>query len=66
MPWSRAWRIERHRLSLEEEIKLQLAKVEQVTNKINQETKQKLNLFEKEQSVLNKIYSPFKVIRGKK
>jgi len=51
---------------LEEEIKLQLAKVEQVTNKINQETKQKLNLFEKEQSVLNKIYSPFKVIRGKK
>ena len=51
---------------LEEELRMQLAKVAEVTNRISEETKQKLNIFEKEQSVMNKIYSPFKVIRGKK
>ena len=56
---------EQHK-KLEEELRVQLAKVAEVTNRISNETKQKLNIFEKEQSVMNKIYSPFKVIRGKK
>ena len=51
---------------LEEELKVQLAKVAEVTNRIQHETEQKLNLFEKEQSIINKIYQPLKVIRGKK
>ena len=55
---------EQHK-KLEEELRVQLAKVAEVTNRISNETKQKLNIFEKEQSVMNKIYSPFKVIRGK-
>ena len=56
---------EKHK-KLEEELREQLAKVAEVTNRISNETTQKLNIFEKEQSVMNKIYSPFKVIRGKK
>ena len=56
---------EQHK-KLEEEIKIQLAKVAEVTNRISEETKQKLNLFEKEQSVMNKIYQPLKIIRGRK
>ncbi len=51
---------------LEEELKVQLAKVAEVTHRIQHETEQKLNLFEKEQSIINKIYHPLKVIRGKK
>ena len=51
---------------LEEELKMQLAKVAEVTHRIQHETEQKLNLFEKEQSIINKIYHPLKVIRGKK
>ena len=51
---------------LEEELKVQLAKVAEVTHRIQHETEQKLNLFEKEQSIINKIYQPLKVIRGKK
>jgi len=49
-----------------EELKIQLAKVAEVTHRIQHETEQKLNLFEKEQSIINKIYHPLKVIRGKK
>jgi len=50
----------------EEKLKVQLAKVAEVTNRIQHETEQKLNLFEKEQSIINKIYQPLKIIRGKK
>ena len=51
---------------LEEELKVQLAKVAEVTHRIQHETEQKLSLFQKEQSVMNKIYAPLKIIRGKK
>ena len=51
---------------LQEELIVQLTKVAEVTNRINNETTQKLNFFEKEQNVMNKISTPFKVIRGKK
>jgi hypothetical protein len=51
---------------LEEELKIQLAKVAEVTHRIQHETEQKLSLFQKEQSVMNKIYAPLKIIRGKK
>ena len=56
---------EQHK-KLEEELRVQLAKVAEVTNRISNETKQKLNIFEKEQSVMNKIYHPLKIIRGRK
>ena len=58
--------IKKQQEQLEEELQRTLAKVAEVTHRISHETEKKLDIFKKEQSVMNKIYHPLKVIRGKK
>ena len=58
--------IKKQQEQLEEELQRTLAKVAEVTHRISYETEKKLDIFKKEQSVMNKIYHPLKVIRGKK